>query len=132
MLKAKPKLCYGCNLTKPIWKRSGGQKYCKDCWNSSLDKTFKPTKKKPLSPRSSKKEKLDVVYSILRKNYLSNHPMCEARFEVCSFDASDIHHKKGRVGDLYLNDTEFMSVCRECHRYIHDNPKLAKELGYYH
>ncbi len=133
MLVAKPKICSGCGIQKPIWKKEGRQRFCKDCWSchSSKDK-IKPTKQKPLSPKSSKKEKLDAAYTALRKAYLSTHPMCEARLPGCSLNATDIHHKQGRVGGLYLDDSEFMSICRTCHTWIHDNPAKAKALKLYH
>ena len=37
-----------------------------------------------------------------------------------------------QVGALYLDDTKFKAVCRHCHTVIHENPKLAKDLGLYH
>lgn len=131
-MQAKLKLCNGCNQPKYIWKKEGRQRFCKDCWScqSSKDK-FKPIQK-PLSPRSSKKEKLDAAYSALRQVYLNNHPMCEARLPGCSLEAHDIHHRLGRIGELYLDDSEFVAVCRSCHTFIHNNPKEAKDLGLYH
>lgn len=133
MLVAKPKICSGCGIEKPIWKKEGRQRFCKDCWSCHSSKNkIKPTQKKPLSPKSSKKEKLDAAYTILRQSYLKNHPMCEARLPGCNLSASDIHHKHGRVGDLYLDDTEYIALCRNCHRWIHDNPAKAKELNLYH
>lgn len=134
MLAAKPKLCNGCDLIKPIWKRQGGQRYCKECWSChSSNKTTKTVKsQKPLSPKSSKKEKLDVAYSILRKKHLEYHPLCQAKLPGCSLTATDIHHKHGRVGELYLDQSQFISICRTCHTWIHNNPKEAKELNLYH
>jgi hypothetical protein len=133
MLVAKPKICTGCGIEKPIWKKEGRQRFCKDCWSCHSSKNkIKPTQKKPLSPKSSKKEKLDAAYAVLRQSYLKNHPMCEARLPGCNLSASDIHHKHGRVGDLYLDDTEYIALCRNCHRWIHDNPAKAKDLNLYH
>lgn len=133
MLVAKPKICSGCGIEKPIWKKEGRQRFCKDCWSCHSSKNkIKPTQKKPLSPKSSKKEKLDAAYTVLRQSYLKNNPMCEARLPGCNLSASDIHHKHGRVGDLYLDDTEYIALCRNCHRWIHDNPAKAKELNLYH
>lgn len=39
----------------------------------------------------------------------------------------DFHHPNGRIGDNLFN---FVTVCRPCHNWIHQNPKKAKELGY--
>lgn len=43
--------------------------------------------------------------------------------------ATDIHHRKGRVGG-WLNATEtWLAVCREAHNWIHNHPKEARQLG---
>lgn len=136
MLQAKPKKCDGCETIQPIWKKSGSKRYCKQCWNSQEFKgnssTKKPTARKPLAARSSKIVKLNAAYMILRDQYMKHHPNCEAHLPGCTITASDIHHTHGRVGELYLDDTKFKAVCRNCHTVIHENPKLAKDLGLYH
>ncbi len=129
-MQAKKKLCNGCNQLEYIWKKEGQQKFCKTCWSSQTKgkKSIKPTAKKPLSPRSSKQQKLEALYSILRVKYLQHHPYCEAHLPGCQINATDIHHKKGRTGDLMLDDTEFLAVCRMCHGWIETHPIEAKEL----
>jgi len=129
-MQAKKKLCNGCNQLEYIWKKEGQQKFCKTCWSSQTKgkKSIKPTAKKPLSPRSSKQQKLEALYSILRTKYLQHHPYCEAHLPGCQINASDIHHKKGRTGDLMLDDTEFLAVCRTCHGWIETHPEEAKVL----
>jgi len=129
-MQAKKKLCSGCNQLEYIWKKDGVQRFCKTCWSSQTKgkKSIKPTAKKPLSPRSSKQQKLEALYSILRTKYLQHHPYCEAHLPGCQINASDIHHKKGRTGDLMLDDTEFLAVCRMCHGWIETHPEEAKVL----
>jgi hypothetical protein len=131
-MQSKKKVCNGCKLETYIWKKQGSERYCKSCWSCHSGKDTKPTKQKPLAARSSKKEKLDMAYSILKRHWMKEHPFCQATLPGCSIEAHDIHHKNGRVGSLYLDARDFMSVCRSCHTKIHDNPKLAKELGFYH
>jgi len=132
-MQRKNKVCDGCGKDSPIWKRHEDKRYCKFCWSCHSSKEIKkPTVKKPLAPRSSKKEKLDALYTIVRKQWMKDHPFCEAKLPGCSLEAHDIHHKEGKVGELYLDTTKFMSVCRNCHTFIHDNPKIAKDLGLYH
>ena len=130
-MQAKKKLCSGCNQLEYIWKKEGQQRFCKTCWSSQTKgkTSIKPTAKKPLSPRSSKQQKLEALYSILRTKYLQHHPYCEAHLPGCQINASDIHHKKGRTGDLMLDDTEFLAVCRLCHTWIETNHADAKLLG---
>lgn len=130
-MQAKKKLCNGCNQLEYIWKKEGQQKFCKTCWSSQTKgkKSIKPTAKKPLSPRSSKQQKLEALYSILRIKYLQHHPYCQAHLPGCQINASDIHHTAGRVGNLLLDDTQFLAVCRTCHGWIETNHVDAKLLG---
>jgi hypothetical protein len=133
MLQAKQKKCDGCNEITNIWKKEGKQRFCKQCWSKQfkgLSSTKKPTAKKPLSPRSSKQEKLDVLYSTLRGTYLRTNPMCKAKLPGCQINATDVHHMVGRTGDRLLDSTNFLAVCRTCHNWIEVNPKEAKLLGF--
>lgn len=58
---------------------------------------------------------------------MKDHPVCE----VCGLEPSvDLHHKKGRSGDLLFDTKFFMAVSRKCHDRIHQNPKWAKESGF--
>ncbi len=67
----------------------------------------------------------------VRSEYLNKHPNCEAkRPSICCFDATEIHHKKGRIGDNLTDSNYFLAVCRNCHNWIEDNPKMAKEFGF--
>ena len=135
MLQPKKKKCDGCGEVTTIWKKEGTQKFCKQCWSNQFkgkSGTKKPTAKKPMRLQSSKIVKLNALYTILREQYLKTHPHCEAHLPGCAITACDIHHTEGRVGKLYLDDTKFKAVCRHCHTVIHENPKLAKDLGLYH
>lgn len=79
---------------------------------------------RPVSKARSKQVKL---YSKLRKIHLIEVPVCE----VCkSRAASEIHHKRGRIGELLNDRTHFLSTCEVCHRLIHKAPKWAAEKGY--
>ena len=133
MLQAKPKKCDGCETIQPIWKRNGGKRYCKQCWNShdikGLSSTKKPTARKPLAAKSSKQEKLDVLYSTIRGTYLKMNPLCKAKLPGCQLNATDVHHMVGRIGERLLDTSNFLSVCRTCHNWIEVHPAEAKTLG---
>ena len=67
---------------------------------------------------------------ILRESFLKAHPLCQAAMpEICTKIASQVHHKQGRVGELYLDDTTFLAVCGPCHQWIELHPDSAKDLG---
>lgn len=132
MLQPKQKLCNGCNEITNIWKKEGIQRFCKQCWSKQfkgLSSIKKPTAKKPLSPRSSKQVKLDALYSVLRVSYMNRNPYCLAKLPGCAINATDIHHKMGRTGKLFLDETEFLAVCRTCHTWIETHPAEAKVLN---
>lgn len=134
MIKSKLKLCDGvCSEHKVIWKNHGGKRYCKSCWSAHSCKTsIKPTvKQKKLPPRSLKRIIADKKYSKLRKKFLEQNPMCQAHLPgICSTTSTQVHHKAGRVGKLFLDITKWLAVCHHCHVWIEQHPVQAKELGY--
>lgn len=100
------------------------QKTCsKDC-----EKEFRsenPVKK--ISDKSDKRKVQEAIYSDLRKVFLNQNPRCERNK---THEATEVHHKAGRNGNRLNDISEFMAVCRDCHRYIHENPKEARAKGW--
>jgi len=91
-----------------------------------LKRSTKPLKRTRLSPVSKKQQKRLRDYSAVRKDYLDEHPVCEACLQR---PAEEIHHKEGR-GSKTADPTTFMSICRRCHNWIHANPNRAREEGW--
>lgn len=79
-----------------------------------------------LRPMSKKRQREARAYSLLRSAYLEAHPRCQIR---CGKPAKDIHHTHGRLSGNYLNVETWLSVCRECHDWIHAHPSQARQLG---
>lgn len=79
---------------------------------------------RPISKSRAKQVKL---YSKLRKIHLLEVRVCEA---CRSRPATEIHHKRGRIGELLNDRTHWLSVCRICHNLIHRAPKWAAQQGY--
>ncbi len=148
-MQVKLKHCNGpCDKDKPIWKNivvDGTRKrYCQSCWavvNRELNGPAKPTERKsisrtqkPIPKRSEKRVKKDVAYSVLRKVFLEQHPVCMIAIpNVCSGQkATEIHHSfDGADRDKYYLDTStWFSTERMCHDWCHSHPKEAKELGF--
>jgi hypothetical protein len=123
MIKVKLKKCAKCEELKHIWKSHGKEKYCKECWYS-IDKP------KSISPVSKKRQGEMDTYSKLREAFLVVKSHCEAKLVGCTGKSTDVHHKQGRTGDNYLKVGTWLSVCRTCHKFIEENPKEAKELGF--
>ena len=78
---------------------------------------------------SKKMAKINAEYSVLRKEFLSEKPMCQAKVYNCTLKSTDVHHIKGR-GKYHLDISTWLSVCRNCHNWIENNPEEARELGY--
>ena len=83
---------------------------------------------KPIRFKSKKMVAKDLVYSMLRKDFLTKKPNCEAHLDGCNLQSTDVHHKKGR-GEYHLKVDTWLSVCRQCHIWIEEHPKKSIELG---
>ena len=128
---SKKKVCSACNTEQYIWKRHLGQPFCKSCWSCHESKD-KPKTKVPskLKQKSDKQKAIDKAYTLMRKEYLTKHPMCEINLPgVCKGQACDIHHTAYR-GINTLAQATWLAACRECHEWCHKFPKEARELGF--
>lgn len=133
-MKAKLKPCDGeCGGLKVIWKNHEGKKYCKTCWKLELTKNSERCKpirsQKRLPSRSPKRTREEKLYSAKRIIFLSKNPMCQAHLQGCKGKASEVHHKAGRSGTLYLDEEHWLAVCDTCHKWIELHPKEARESG---
>lgn len=94
---------------------------------SSLNPKAIAKPKKPISKLSKKMLSNLRVYRKLRDKYLEENPICE--FNGCNSNKVELHHKKTR--EYYLCDVSiFMSVCRQHHKWIDENDKESRKLGY--
>lgn len=131
MIKSKKKVCGECGEESFIWANRGGRKLCKKCATTGVD--IKPTcKAKPIAPRSQKRVIQEREYSVKRKIFLENNPMCQAHIQgICTNQATECHHKySGKDRNQYfVDETTWIAICRNCHNWIHANSKNAREMG---
>ena len=93
--------------------------------------------RKPIRSVSKLQARRLRLYAVIRKTYLLEHPLCEACPIIRPYAgvskntawATDIHHTRGKLGELLFATQYFKAVCSTCHRYIHDHPHQARELG---
>lgn len=134
-MKSKLKTCDGCQKETVIWKNHEGFKYCKYCWSCqkaiNSDSSQKPTDYK-IPQVSSKRKKKDAEYSKLRQRYLTENPLCMIKVKGCTHFATDVHHTfNGANRDaFYLVQSTWMSLCRNCHDWVHLHSKEAREMGW--
>ena len=99
------------------------QKVCSDECKKEYEAEFEQTS---LNEKSDKRKEQEKFYKELRLIHLTDNPNCG----VCGEEATEIHHMNGRNGER-LNDVKyFLSACRGCHTYIHNNPKEARKEGW--
>lgn len=119
-----------CKLSGVEWKMFNSLDKCK-CKLCKAKKPQRATKKpKPIRKVSTKQEKLNKEYSILRVEFLSlpENQICP----VTKQQATEVHHKysgKDRA-KYFLETTTWLGVSRLGHIWIHENSKLARELEY--
>jgi hypothetical protein len=129
-LAPKKKLCSGCGEMTFIWKNVSGNKLCKQCATTGV--AIKPTiKAKPIPPRSQKRSKEERLYAAKRIIFIQEHPMCEAHISgICTEYATEVHHKKGKIGEDLLDECYWLALCHMCHDYIENNREFAMEKGF--
>lgn len=86
-----------------------------------------PLKKKAykIPPRSEKRAAQEKAYNLFIRLWLVGK-----KCPMCGKDATQVHHKKGRIGKLLLDVRFFLPVTQDCHQYIEEHPEWAKEQGY--
>ena len=129
LIKAKEGVCVCCKRKRLIYSK----KMCQSCYwsdnkkkNEGKQKTIKEFK--PI-PKISQKRKIEnAKYIVLRIEFLGKkeNSICP----VTGKKTTEIHHKKGRVGSLFLDIRYWLAVSREGHKKIEENPEWAKKEGY--
>lgn len=100
-------------------------------------------RKKPIRRRSLKRIQLDRIYEDRRKWFLTDAgnggcPVAASGLIADYFGekrphfrkAVQIHHRRGRVGPLYLDETYWLGVSAEGHQFIHMHPSISYEKGW--
>jgi hypothetical protein len=115
-------------------------------------KRYTPLKRTPLRRISKKRAKESRIYTQKRKVFLKAHPWCQVALQEAGNPfvvwsdpcpeghflhgnvkigrSTEIHHKAGRTGTNYLDESTWLAVCRQSHERIHNNPSWARERGY--
>lgn len=129
LIKAKEGVCVCCERKRLIYSK----KMCQSCYwsdnkkkNEGKQKTIKEFK--PIPKISQKKKIENLKYQVLRTEFLG-----KKENQVCPITGkktTEIHHKKGRVGSLFLDVRYWLAVSREGHKKIEENPVWAKKEGY--
>lgn len=129
-MEAKEKECRNPNCENKFTPYKTTDKYCS---GKCAMKCKKPDLKlkpvyKPIKKVSEKRKIENLKYAAQRIIFLGKpkNKICP----VTGKETTEIHHKKGRTGSLFLDENYWLAVSREGHRLIEENPEWAKEKGY--
>lgn len=87
-------------------------------------------KRTPIRSRSTRTAARDRRYSIERRAFLEQHPICEAVLDGCQWSATEVHHKAGRLPAVFFRRDLWMALCSRCHRWITEHPAEAYARGW--
>lgn len=87
-----------------------------------------------LNPISKRRAGQLKGYRILRKCFLKmpKNRWCPVMLKIHGqyVPATEIHHKKGREGDMLLDVEFWMAVSRQGHNFVHANQTRARSYGW--
>lgn len=128
-IKPKTGPCVDCGKeTRLIAKRCG---FCYWKFRNSVRKEPILKPRKPINPISKGQRQRIAKYSLVRAEYLAKQKVCEVQIPgVCNGTVSEIHHMRGKIGDLLTDENNFIAVCRFCHKQIELHPDWAKDMGF--
>ncbi len=75
---------------------------------------------------SDKRKSENEIYKEKRQEFLLKR-WCEYHGKPCI--PTEVHHAKGRVGTLFLDERYWVALCSEAHTWVENNPNEAKERG---
>jgi hypothetical protein len=100
-------------------------RYCR------LHLTYTIPVKTEINKKSDNQKDLDKKFAKAKREYLKEHPFCEAKIDGCTKVSIDVHHKAGKASEeLLLDKSLFLGCCRHCHTIIESNPAFAKQNGF--
>jgi 5-methylcytosine-specific restriction endonuclease McrA len=84
-------------------------------------------KRAPIRRVSKRRAEQLRDYAGQRIIFFSKKPTCE----ICGHKrSSEVHHTRGRIGAMLLDEQHWMAVCRGCHERIHRAPAWARACGF--
>lgn len=94
-------------------------------------------RKTPLRRVSAKRARQNREYAKRRKLFLDDHRICPVVYSGVTGRAvgtyiytTDVHHTDGRENTLLLDESKWLAVSREGHRWLHENPAESRKRGW--
>ncbi len=89
-------------------------------------------KKEPVAIKkvANSRKEAEKQYRQKAKKFRQEHPLCEIKSSVCTRKTQGVHHVKGRLGDLLLDEKYWKGACNACNSYVESHPVWAIENGH--
>lgn len=87
-------------------------------------------KRSPINRVSKRRQKESRIYQKERLLFLEENPNCLIKSGVCTYEATCIHHGKGRHGSFFLDKEFWFPSCISCNSYLETGE--GKAWGYKH
>ena len=132
MIKTKIGTCIDCNNDLQVPIIANRCKYHYWAYRSNIKPAGNKKSPKHTIPKATvKRLKQLKEYSELRVEFLYNNRICVGSgiIKGCTKNATEIHHKRGKIGELLIDVNNFAAICRNCHEWITENSKEAIELN---
>lgn len=84
------------------------------------------TRVKPVSDQRAVEA---AIYRVRRVAFLEAHPVCQFPLG-CPQSATTIQHRRGRIGDRYLDERFWAASCIDHNLWAEDNPTRSQEIGW--
>lgn len=101
-----------------------------------MKRTGPPARRTPLArsdrlrPVSARRRKRDAPYPAARQAVREREEGCCQRCRIYLLpDIGEVHHIAGRGGHDPHRLSNLALLCPACHRWVHANPKAAREAG---
>ncbi len=89
---------------------------------------IKPQRKRTtIRPRSLKMSKKMAQYRRQKAVFIAKYSFCQ---RCDNSKPQEIHHSRGRVSTLLLDERFWFALCRLCHLCIHQFPSIARKQGW--
>ena len=115
-LSTKPKKeCRDAECTETFVQYNSLQKYCSPQCKIKNERKPAFKKRKRIKARSEKRIAETGLYMAKRKHFLNRpeNKFCPVFPQV---KATEVHHKKGRIGSLYLDENFWLAVSSDGHK----------------
>ena len=85
-------------------------------------------KRTPLRKASTKRSRELARYQRRMNAYFHKHIWQSCEYPECWERATEVHHIKGRHGEMLNDECYWMFICAEHHRWIHNNGREARKM----